>query len=265
MSTSLDLDAYFQRIRWTGAASPTLATLAGLLQAHASHIPFENLDVLLRRPIPLDLESIQAKLVHANRGGYCFEHATLFAAVLEAIGFTPARHAARVVLFGSITEMPRSHMFLTVSLDGAAYVVDPGFGPFAPPFPVPLLDGHTQQTHWMARDGGLWTLHVPRDGQTVPGWTSTLEHENPIDFEVSNHIIATHPTSMFTNIMILSASTPKGRINIMNRGVMMLHEGTATRTQLADRVALRSLLVSHFGFDLPEVEAMRVPAISEWD
>jgi hypothetical protein len=31
-------------------------------------------------------------------------------------------------------------LFLTVAIDSTTYVVDPGFGPFAPRFPVPLVD-----------------------------------------------------------------------------------------------------------------------------
>ena len=31
-----------------------------------------------------------------------------------------------------------------------------------------------------------------------------------------------------------------------------------------DRAALRRLLAEHFGFDLPEIERVAVPAISEW-
>jgi N-hydroxyarylamine O-acetyltransferase len=265
MASQIDLDAYFRRVRWTGATAPNLDSLAGLLRAHTSHIPFENLDVLLGRPIRLDLESFQAKLVRAKRGGYCYEHASLFAAVLEAIGFRLARHAARVILFDPATEAPRSHMFLTVPIHGTTYVVDPGFGPFAPPFPVPLVDGDSGQTHWMVRSGDLWTLHVPRDGQTVAGWVTTLEHENAIDFEVANHFIATHPQSMFTNVILLSARTPQGRVNVMNRGVTILNGSGANKHQLADRSALRQLLVEHFGFDLPEVEQMKVPAIPEWN
>ena len=34
--------------------------------------------------------------------------------------------------------------------------------------------------------------------------------------------------------------------------------------ELADRTALRELLAEHFGFDLPEVERLAVPAIPEW-
>ncbi len=262
---TIDLDAYFRRIRWPGASTPTLETLAGILRAHDGAIPFENLDVLLGRPIRLDLDSIQAKLVTGNRGGYCYEHATLFAAVLEAIGFQPTRHAARVILFEPPSEAPRSHMFLTVAIDDATYVVDPGFGLYAPPFPVPLTDPDKTRSHWMASDESGWTLHVPRDGQMSPGWISTLETERPIDFEVANHYIATHPRSPFTQAILLSAPTPEGRVNIMNRSVTILRGAEASRMELADRTQLRSLLQQYFGFDLPEVERMKVPAIPGWD
>src|SRR5271163_3069048 len=93
MPSLIDLDAYFDRIQWSGATEPKYATLAGLLDAHMAHIPFENFDVLLGRSVRLDLEGLQSKLVKGRRGGYCFEHATLFAAVLERLGFEPVRHA----------------------------------------------------------------------------------------------------------------------------------------------------------------------------
>jgi N-hydroxyarylamine O-acetyltransferase len=268
MTTKLDLNAYFERIQWHGAIKPTLETLAGLLWAHTGRIPFENLDVLLRRPVRLDLDSVQGKLVKAQRGGYCFEHATLFAAVLDAIGFQPVRHAARVVLFAPPTEVPRSHMFLTVPVDGATFVADPGFGPFASRVPVPLVDGEIprgdRETHWMTREEDSWALHLQRDGQPVTGWVSTLTQENMVDFEVANHYVATHPDSPFVNWMMLSAVTPEGRVNVMNRDATVLRGTEARSVQLPDRAALRSLLAEHFGFDLPEAEELVVPAIPEW-
>jgi arylamine N-acetyltransferase len=54
MTASVDVGAYLGRIEWTGAAHPTFRTLAGLVRAHMSNIPFENLDVLLGRRIRLD-------------------------------------------------------------------------------------------------------------------------------------------------------------------------------------------------------------------
>ena len=55
---AFDFAPYLQRIEYAGALSPTLETLRQLQFAHVQHIPFENLDVLLGRPILLDHESI---------------------------------------------------------------------------------------------------------------------------------------------------------------------------------------------------------------
>src|SRR3954454_5549364 len=110
----LDIGKYFERIGWGGPSAPTTpgyATLAGILAAHMAAIPFENLDVLLGRGIRIDFEGLQNKLVTARRGGYCYEHSTVLAAVLEQMGFQPVRHLARVVMLAPRTVAPRGHMF----------------------------------------------------------------------------------------------------------------------------------------------------------
>ena len=63
MST-IDLDAYFQRIGYAGVRTPTLETLCELHLLHAQTIPFENLTPLLKQPVNLDAESLERKLVH---------------------------------------------------------------------------------------------------------------------------------------------------------------------------------------------------------
>ena len=52
----------------------------GLLAAHMNAIPFQSIDVLIGRPIRLDLEALQKKIVTDRRGGYCFKQGTLFLA-----------------------------------------------------------------------------------------------------------------------------------------------------------------------------------------
>lgn len=269
MSDDFDLDAYFERIGWGGGTQPNFETLCGLVNAHMVRIPFENLDVLLGRPVRLDTEGLQAKLVRARRGGYCFEHTTLFAAALERLGFHFRRHSGRVTLLGPRREMPRTHMFLTVLLEEGTFVVDPGFGALAPRLPVPLQGdfevraGH--EAYRMVRDEGSWVLRVRSADKTVDAWCSTLEDDNPVDFEMANHFTSTHPKSPFVNRMMLRAITVDGRIGVMNRDVTMVRGGESTPSQLTDRRALRRLLLEYFGFDLPESERLRVPSIPEWD
>ena len=143
----VDLDAYLARIGYRERLDPTVETLRGLHFAHATQIPFENLDILLGRSIVLDLESLQKKLVERRRGGYCFEQNTLFAAVLESLGFAVTRLAARV-RFGATSIRPRSHMLLSVEIDGEPWLADVGFGGEGLLHPVPLDKANTiQQGH----------------------------------------------------------------------------------------------------------------------
>jgi N-hydroxyarylamine O-acetyltransferase len=265
----LDVPAYLERVGRREPRRATFDALAGLLRAHVERIPFENLDVLLGRGVRLDLDSLQDKLVRQRRGGYCFEHATLFAAALEALGFQVQRHSARVVIAAPRMLAPRSHMFLTVALPEGRFVVDPGFGGHTSRTPVPLVPGERvrldDEEHWMARDGDHWVLRTRTPEREMDLWASTLEHDNPVDFEVSNHYIASHPASGFVNRLMLRAFTPDGRVHVMNREVTEWRGGTAHRRGLANRAELRALLSGSFGFDLPEVERMRVPQVPEWD
>jgi N-hydroxyarylamine O-acetyltransferase len=262
------LDAYFERIQWRhGVTGPTYETLAALLDAHMASIPFENLDVLLGHPVRLDLDSLQDKLVRRRRGGYCFEHATLFAAVLEQLGFAPVRHSARVTLFAPRTASPRTHMFLTVALGPGVFVVDPGFGGLAPRFPVPLAPepaAGSASTHRMVRDGAYWVLRVRTGEKTVDAWVSSMEEDHPIDFEMANHYTSTHPASGFVNRLMMRAFSGDRRVTVMNRDVTVWRGEESATTQIADRAALRALVSESFGFDLPEIERLRVPAIPEW-
>ena len=123
----IDLKAYAGRIEHKGQLAPNLATLQALHLAHATHITFENLDLLMGKPIRLDLESLAAKLIQGGRGGYCFEQNALFAGALEEIGFRVTRLAARVRM-GSQKITPRTHMLLAVDIAGECYLADVGFG-----------------------------------------------------------------------------------------------------------------------------------------
>ncbi|HKI44543.1 MAG TPA: arylamine N-acetyltransferase [Balneolales bacterium] len=63
VSSGVDLSSYPDRIDYSGTLEPTFEVLESLHFAHATHIPFENLDLLLKRPIRLDIESLQDKMV----------------------------------------------------------------------------------------------------------------------------------------------------------------------------------------------------------
>ncbi len=115
-----DLDAYLDRLGYTGPRTPTLDTLEALHALHPAAIPFENLNPLLRWPVALDVESLQAKMVAGGRGGWCFEQNTLFRHALQSLGFSVTSLGARVI-WNTPPDSPigpRSHMLLLVDLAG---------------------------------------------------------------------------------------------------------------------------------------------------
>jgi N-hydroxyarylamine O-acetyltransferase len=124
-----DLAAYFARIGYAGPTAPTVATLDALALAHVSAIPFENLDVLLGRGVDLDPAAVEAKLIGARRGGYCFEQNSLLLHVLAALGFAVRPLSARVRIDRARDFTPaRTHVFVRVDTDDGPYLCDVGIG-----------------------------------------------------------------------------------------------------------------------------------------
>ena len=106
-----DIDDYCMRIRYSGPREPTAEVLRGIVAGHTAAIPFENIDVLAKRQIRLDLPSLLKKLVNNRRGGYCYEHNLLLLDVLLTLGFRAVGLAARVHRSRPPGVVPpRSHM-----------------------------------------------------------------------------------------------------------------------------------------------------------
>jgi N-hydroxyarylamine O-acetyltransferase len=62
----LDMNAGLNRISLPAADAPSEASLRAIIAHHTTAIPFENLDIVLGRPI-------QPTPVEASNGGYCFQ------------------------------------------------------------------------------------------------------------------------------------------------------------------------------------------------
>ena len=250
----VDLDAYLARIGYAGPRDPSLATLKSLHVAHATSIPFENLDILLGREISLELDAVQSKLVGSRRGGYCFEHNTLFAAVLELLGFGVTRLAARV-RFGTTVIRPLTHMLLAVNLDGQPWLADVGFGGEGLLYPLPILGSEP------SRQFG-WTFRVESDGDLkvlqslhADGWFDlyafTQEPRYPIDYVMSNHFTATYPHSPFVQSLVAQRQNCEERFTLRNRELTQESADRKDTRTLPDDDAVLVTLREVFGLDFP--------------
>ncbi|WP_372411015.1 arylamine N-acetyltransferase [Streptomyces luteireticuli] len=202
----LDLDAYLARIGYEGERAPTLGALRGLHRAHVTSIPFENIAAVLGEQVALDLPALQEKLVHGRRGGYCYEHALLFAAALERFGFEAAGVNGRVTL-GAGKANPPTHALLAVRAadDERLWLCDVGFGS-GPLEPVEIRDGaEAEFDGWrfrMERRAGVfgvdeWWLHQRKEGRWEDRHTFVMTPVSPKDWLMGSHYVATHPRSPF--------------------------------------------------------------------
>ncbi|KAL3222058.1 hypothetical protein MRX96_028976 [Rhipicephalus microplus] len=116
--------------------SADLCSLQSLIEAHLQRITFENIDVLLGRPIALDVNSLFAKVVERGRGGYCFELNSL------------------------------QHVVLIVDLPEGEHLVDVGFGAANPYLPLPLNETQVSVNH------PYWLRQIGAEADCEPG---TLE------------------------------------------------------------------------------------------
>lgn len=250
----LDLDAYFRRIGYAGPREATPAVLNDLHQAHATTIPFENLDIQLGRPIAIDLASVQTKLVHGRRGGYCFEQNTLLAAALERLGFMVTRLAARVRL-GATRVLPRTHMMLKVDLDDHAWLADVGFGTGGLMGPIRIASGEVSRQFGfnfrLIEDDGFWILESLRDAMWQALYVFTLEPHYRIDFEMANHYVSTHPNSRFVQTLAVQRQTLDACYLLRNRELTVIRDGKSEVRGALDDDALLSVLAETFGLVFP--------------
>jgi N-hydroxyarylamine O-acetyltransferase len=260
---TVDLDAYFARIGYDGPREPTLNVLRTITQKHPDAIPFENLDVLLGRGISIDPAAIDAKLITAGRGGYCFEQNGLLKRVLIALGFEVQSLMARV-WWMKPPETPvraRSHMVLSVLIDGEVWLADNGFGGCVLTAPLRLMSDEIQPTPNGAfrieavapEMGGERLVLADLSGTWAPLYQVALGPWLDVDYEPANYFTYTHPSSHFIWSMTVGRTTPTARYALKNN--RLTH-----RDQAGALVEQRDLTVDELEATLRDVIGLPVEA-----
>jgi N-hydroxyarylamine O-acetyltransferase len=253
-----DLDRYLERIGLSGTPS-----LAELHRAHVSRILFENLDPLVGIAVSLDPDAVARKLVDGYRGGYCFEHNTLFKTALEALGARVEPMLARVRNGRPAQPAgPLAHMLLRVEWGGAAWHADVGFGQGTLLEPIPFGPGGPyDQSGWQYRvveEDELLVLQTAGDDGWRDLYAFRPEPAAPVDLEVNNWYTCTHPGSRFVTALLVTEHRADGTRTTLSdfSGEMALTVQTptdSTREPVA-REAVPALLERRFGLREPEPE-----------
>ncbi len=250
----MQLKSYLRRIGLPAATlAADLATLRSVTRHHAMSIPFENIAVLVSGPPDLALPAVEAKLVEAGRGGYCYEQNSLLAAALGELGFRVTGLSARV-RYGMPADLvtPRSHMVLLVETESGPACADAGFGGLTLTAPVALQWHEPQATpHERVRLVPVEGDHLLQ-AEIGSGWADVyrfdLSCHLPADYVQQNWHTATRPNALFANNLVVTLPTPEGRYALFNRTLTWRPlRGDSRRRAVESRQDLREVLQTTFG------------------
>ncbi|MDG2175642.1 MAG: arylamine N-acetyltransferase [Gammaproteobacteria bacterium] len=262
----MDLSNYFERIGYSGSGECTLATLQELHKLHPAAIPFENLTSFLAVDVSLIPGKVFTKLVDHGRGGYCFEHNLVFATVLKRLGFTVTEHAARVIWRSpNKTQMARTHMLLKVMVNNQAWIADVGFGGITMTAPLKLEKGIEQQSphenFMITCENDEYTISAKLGNNWQSLYVFDLVQQYPVDFDMANFFVSSHPESLFRHNLMLGRPEAQGRHALLNRDYSYYSlEGEKTQRRISDSDELIDILTGEFGIQLEgsiDIQALR--------
>jgi N-hydroxyarylamine O-acetyltransferase len=247
-------DDYLRRIGQPAPADRSFETLRRLHLAHREAFLFENLTIQAGGGISLALPDLERKFLDEGRGGYCFEHNTLFAAALADAGF------ATTTLLGRVRRGPperwtRTHMVLRLQIDGADWIADVGFGSSGLVEPIPLRDGATVEqggfVYRLRRDPHVWVLSIrDQTGVETDLYEFSEDPQTPMDVEVANHFTSTHPDSIFRKTLTIQRTTRDDRTILRSDVLTRMRRGVVVDTPFPP-ARLREVVHDEFKIELP--------------
>ena len=260
------IEEYLKRIGFTGDAHADLETLNRVQELHVMSVPYENLEIMERKPLTLDIPSLYDKIVTRGRGGYCFELNGLYAWLLEGIGYKITQHFGRWLREEPLESPMRRHRVIRVPLEGKEYICDVGVGMTAPRRPlvfefdiVQEISGESYRivhhpiniyvVEYLSSSGSFKPLYCFNDDPCIS-----------IDYFQPHYYCTTHPDSVFIRNTMCYVRTPNGRNTILDtydpstgEKIMELrqYDGDSLKTTLIrTKKQFNQILRTHFGFDL---------------
>ncbi|MGE8553112.1 MAG: arylamine N-acetyltransferase family protein [Chryseobacterium jejuense] len=216
----LKLEKYLKRIHYSGDLGANMEVLKRIHQLHPKHIPFENIDSYTGIVPSLDLEHVFQKLVMESRGGYCYEQNLLLSDVLQYLGFKVQLQLGRVLWQkDENSTAAKTHLLLIVEWEDQKYLVDAGFGTATLTGPLILNEEEPQETpneqFKISQKNGAYILWTWRE-KWLPVYRFELEHVEPLDLEICNWYLATHPESNFRKNLVFSKVDENARYTFSN-------------------------------------------------
>lgn len=258
----LKLRQYLKRIHYYGELEANMEVLKEIHQLHPQYIPFENIDPYTGKVPSLKIDDIFQKLVTEYRGGYCYEQNLLLYEVLQYIGFQVELQLGRVLWHkDENSSSAKTHLLLIVELNAQKYLVDCGFGTATLTGPLLLNNEEPQKTpneqFKISKNNKAYTLWTWR-GQWLPVYRFELEQVEPLDLEICNWYLATHPESNFKKNLIFSKVDAQARYTF-NNDTLNIRKRTEEKESvfIEDETQLFQMMKNVFGLKENAVDLLK--------
>ncbi|MGI9328426.1 MAG: arylamine N-acetyltransferase family protein, partial [Pseudomonadales bacterium] len=235
----MQLQRYFDRIGYSGAATPSLDALAAVHRHHACGITYENLDVVLEIPVDQSPARIFEKIVEQQRGGWCYEMNGLLGWALAEMGFQVKRVCGGVMRAERGDSAFGNHLVLQVTVDGQPWIADVGLGDGILE-PIPLREGTHQQFgrsfQLQHLDNKEWRFQNRTDGLPLSyDFVDDSTTETRLAQTCSD--LQSDPNSMFRQNLICQRMTEDGGMMLLGR-VLRSFDPTRPRRLLQSEAEL---------------------------
>lgn len=253
-----DISPYLAKIQMEFPDVLDKAYLDELIYRHQIHIPFENLSVChFKTPVSLEPPVIYEKIIHGNRGGYCFELNNLFYCLLKRLGYHATPCFAKVVE-GDEKTYPCLHRGTAVKIDGTLFYCDVGFGGPVPGGAMAFTEGTHQTFHqdtffFSKIEGNWWQLNRLTKKGDEPMLRIHPNEALPEDFVALNYYCSSQssPFRHFTDNIILNRRTESGHYSLFNEKLTVSENGNKIVRILSDYKEKEHSIRHLFGLDIP--------------
>ncbi len=250
----MDKEKYLNRIKHTGSLKPNLDLLKKLQKNHLMNVPFENLDIHYQTPIELDINRIYEKIIHKNRGGFCYELNGIFFELLLLLGFNAKRVSARTYKKNNEYNPEFDHFTIIVKIGSTEYLTDVGFGEFIFE-PLKLQLGEIQNDERGSYSINKFEndyLRVSKieNGKSTPEFIFKNIERELIEFKEMCEYHQTSPNSHFIKKKLISRPTDNGRITISGNILKVKEDNLIKEKELKSETEFEKELWDKFKISL---------------
>ena len=242
---AIKFEEYFKKLN-IEPKNPSLELVKALQKKHIATFSFNNIAVLLGKPISLDIDDIFEKIVIQNLGGYCFEHNALMYEVLKSLGFN-VRILVAKVLNNQDIDSPRTHRVTLLEWESERYIVDVGFGSLTPSVVLKLNNNQEENSYKIVSpENKMYQLELQKEDSCFICYRFDLAEYTEADCVMGNFYSSQHPNAVFVNNFVVSLILPKMTLSFRNGSYHRISQEKTEVTGVKSVEQLQSILNDEF-------------------